>query len=651
MKRIAAFLVTVICAGLGLVTTQASATTGPTNAVVKSVGANPSALGSSGGRVEVKGLVKHAAFCRLKLMTTRSLAVAYSHNPKECASGKYSAHVVVGANFGSKSRALSFELIATNQKSSSIGRFSVTVGGAPAVATKGASGGTTTTSTTVAATTTTAVPSTTTTTAPVVFLPPPPTSSMSTTTTAPTTTTTAPTTTTTAPTTTTTAPTTTTTAPTTTTTAATTTTTAATTTTTAATTTTTAATTTTTAATTTTTVPSPVPNAPTCSPDPKVLLQEDCNFSVSGATTGDLYLAGTDVPNNPKASFSNPSNCSAFPVSGTGQTFTCDADYPSAGTYYVETVYQALGAVNIISGVVAITVPAPSGQTVPWTSSNWSGYAFDGRTYPVATGSFTIPYLTNAATCPVAGSVDGEALAQWVGIDGWTNSDLIQAGIGESVTDPQTGTCTSGTFYIWSWWEVLPAPETLTTLAVNPGDQVTVSISDLGSSNWQIRISDTTTGLDFVHDVSYSGPMTSMEAIMEAPEVGSAVVPLAPYCIVTAGACTGQSTPFTDVGASYPGESGSPSDPAIDGSTNNEISMAQNGNQVSTPDSWTDTPATINFPASGSFTVAYGPTNTNGPNRAVEVAPARAGRAPTALSVPIYNPGPGTWHAALSATR
>jgi hypothetical protein len=100
MKRIAVLLVTVICTTLGLVATPAFATAKPLQTVITSVRAVPGALGSSGGRFEVKGQVKRATWCQLKLLSSHTLPVVYSHNPKKCTSGSYTAHVnvVIGPN-------------------------------------------------------------------------------------------------------------------------------------------------------------------------------------------------------------------------------------------------------------------------------------------------------------------------------------------------------------------------------------------------------------------------------------------------------------------------------------------------------------------------------------------------------------------------
>jgi hypothetical protein len=106
------------------------------------------------------------------------------------------------------------------------------------------------------------------------------------------------------------------------------------------------------------------------------------------------------------------------------------------------------------------TVPPVPTNPVYWTSSNWSGYGVTGGPYTAVTGTFTVPSLS-------AGDTNSENTSAWVGIDGWGNQDLVQAGIDEEV-DP-------GNSYvdIWPWWEVLPAASTpISSVSVSAGDSV-----------------------------------------------------------------------------------------------------------------------------------------------------------------------------------
>lgn len=131
--------------------------------------------------------------------------------------------------------------------------------------------------------------------------------------------------------------------------------------------------------------------------------------------------------------------------------------------------------------------------------------------------------------------------AEWVGIDGWGGTpganDLIQAGINETAVDQANGTCGApSNFYISVWWEILPQYQTEvlipswndgSTATANPGDQITVTIGQVSSSDctslpsgytcWGIEVEDNTTGETFITDQPYDGPGSSAEWIVEDP--------------------------------------------------------------------------------------------------------------------------------------
>ena len=97
-------------------------------ALVLSARATPVALGPSGGQVAVTGTVRHAGSCQLELLSRQSFPVVYSHNPTTaCRSGRYSAHVTIGANTSAAKRTVAFALVARNGPYSSTGRFYVSL--------------------------------------------------------------------------------------------------------------------------------------------------------------------------------------------------------------------------------------------------------------------------------------------------------------------------------------------------------------------------------------------------------------------------------------------------------------------------------------------------------------------------------------------
>jgi hypothetical protein len=82
-------------------------------------------LPAGGGTLVVTGTVKNATTCRLELLSRQSFSVVYSHNPKGCAGGGYSARVTIGPNPSAVRRTVAFALVARNATSSFTGRFYV----------------------------------------------------------------------------------------------------------------------------------------------------------------------------------------------------------------------------------------------------------------------------------------------------------------------------------------------------------------------------------------------------------------------------------------------------------------------------------------------------------------------------------------------
>ncbi|MGP8064784.1 MAG: G1 family glutamic endopeptidase [Acidimicrobiales bacterium] len=101
--------------------------------------------------------------------------------------------------------------------------------------------------------------------------------------------------------------------------------------------------------------------------------------------------------------------------------------------------------------------------------------------------------------------------SEWVGIDGATNSSLIQAGVTEEY-DAATKSVLTG-----AWWEILPAASTPIPLTVTPGDECMVTIYQVSGTTWSITLTDTTTGQTYSTEKSYSGPAATEEWIVEAP--------------------------------------------------------------------------------------------------------------------------------------
>jgi hypothetical protein len=194
--------------------------------------------------------------------------------------------------------------------------------------------------------------------------------------------------------------------------------------------------------------------------------------------------------------------------------------------------------------------PGGGGSSTGWASSNWSGYAKTGGPFTSATGRWNVPSVTPSHKATYSSS--------WVGIDGFNNSSLIQTGTEQDYYN--------GSAHYAAWWEILPAAETvIPTITPNPGDVMTASISQVSAGRFSITLTDVTTNQSFTTQQSYSGPLTSVEWIQEAPTVGGHTATLAHYS---------SPTPF-DPGTA---NGHSPSLTAADGGV-----MVQGRSQVSTP--------------------------------------------------------------------
>ena len=181
-----------------------------------------------------------------------------------------------------------------------------------------------------------------------------------------------------------------------------------------------------------------------------------------------------------------------------------------------------LGAVGSFGAVAAASVPsgqlgvnhliAVRGDTAD--SLNWAGYAVTpGSGITAVSGTFTVPS---------AGELPPGFSASWAGIGGYTTSDLIQAGVSEnSAID---GELLGGQYS--AWYEILPASETpisgcsgtVPSCTVNPGDKISVNISNIGGDNWDISLTDAG-NWTWSTSVTYASSESSAEWIQEAPSL------------------------------------------------------------------------------------------------------------------------------------
>jgi hypothetical protein len=149
--------------------------------------------------------------------------------------------------------------------------------------------------------------------------------------------------------------------------------------------------------------------------------------------------------------------------------------------------------------------PAPGSRPGVAESYNWSGLIDQGTTFTGVSASWNVP--------SVVPSGPAQYSATWIGIDGVSNSSLIQTGTLQATS--------GGTTDYFAWWEILPAAAT-NVFPVAPGDQINASIIESPPGTWTITIDDVTSGQVFPSSprtFSYSGPATSAEWIEEAPTI------------------------------------------------------------------------------------------------------------------------------------
>lgn len=150
------------------------------------------------------------------------------------------------------------------------------------------------------------------------------------------------------------------------------------------------------------------------------------------------------------------------------------------------------------------------------SSANWSGYArTTGGPFTNITSTWTVPTATSCASGDTYSSA-------WIGIDGATNSDLIQTGTESD--------CISGSPFYQAWWEILPAAEQpITGYSVNAGDQMYAEIKKI-STYWTITIKNLTQNWTYSpSNQTYSGSQSSAEWILERPQVNGSLATLTDY--------------------------------------------------------------------------------------------------------------------------
>jgi hypothetical protein len=158
--------------------------------------------------------------------------------------------------------------------------------------------------------------------------------------------------------------------------------------------------------------------------------------------------------------------------------------------------------------------PAPGSKATmlcPGCSYNWSGYA------QVATRRHTFTEVTDTVVVPtVTSSIPGtQVAADWVGIGGYSDGTLVQAGIQTTASTIDNQTSISYD----AWTEILPQAEKPLSMTVAAGDTVTITVQEVAKNSWLMQIQDGSQVGS--RTVTYRSKGLSAEAVHERPCVAS----------------------------------------------------------------------------------------------------------------------------------
>jgi hypothetical protein len=167
------------------------------------------------------------------------------------------------------------------------------------------------------------------------------------------------------------------------------------------------------------------------------------------------------------------------------------------------------------------------------TSENWSGYVVDGSANPPFTGSNSQVYAQWVIPTVTQGICSGTFswVVQWVGLDGFGQSDVLQAGSQEIVQN-----CKPNELDYATWYEWYPAGSTNIFIGgdrVNPSDYLEITVwYTTTSPHGHAYLLDGTTGK--ASSVGFNGGAAdykgaTAEWIVERPEDDGNLTNLADY--------------------------------------------------------------------------------------------------------------------------
>ncbi|KAH8892469.1 concanavalin A-like lectin/glucanase [Thozetella sp. PMI_491] len=160
--------------------------------------------------------------------------------------------------------------------------------------------------------------------------------------------------------------------------------------------------------------------------------------------------------------------------------------------------------------------------TAAESSSNWCGAAQTTTgTFKSVVGSWKVPTISLRS-----GQTNSQqpSIAQWVGIDGFSNSALIQGGTLTQISS-------SGSQSTFAWVEMLPAALHSVSLTVSSGDSITTNVTMTSTTSGSITIHNTSKGTSVTGNVSGGTTLQgkSAEWILEDVSSGGGLVPFASF--------------------------------------------------------------------------------------------------------------------------
>lgn len=168
-------------------------------------------------------------------------------------------------------------------------------------------------------------------------------------------------------------------------------------------------------------------------------------------------------------------------------------------------------------------------QILSISSLSWAGYTIENNSSP----QFAVTAINASWTIPQVNASAGDGYSSaWIGIGGQLDKSLIQVGTEHDTVNGRA------TYVVW--YELLPTfAVKLNDLPISPGDVMMASINQINpdTNEWNLQISDATTGQAFSKTVTYNSTRSSGEWIIERPTISSQISSLADFGNVTFNGC------------------------------------------------------------------------------------------------------------------